>query len=60
MLCVVVTLKTNFHLGFYGLKKKKTLPTYVYLFPRFSDEREGGGNGGDLSDQSPFIIVVAM
>ena len=50
-------------MGFYDLKKK-IIYKHIYLFPRHLDlinEREGGGSGGDLSDQSPFTIVtVAM
>ena len=62
MLCVVVTVKTYFRLGCYNLnlkKKKKNVYKDMYLFPRCSDrvnEREGGGNGCVLSDQSPLSL----
>ena len=45
------------------IMKKRSYTSMRYLFPRHLDrinEREGGGDGGDLSDQSPFTIVVAM
>ena len=49
--------RTQKRIFVYDLEKEKS---YIQTYVSFSSSWERGGNGCDLSDQSPFIIVVAM